>query len=58
MEATMLDSFKLITVHAEILVFLKKKLVVALLEIYHMYNSQFNMVICIGQKSLSCACIM
>lgn len=28
-----------------------KKLVVALLEIYHMYNSQFNMVICIGQKS-------
>lgn len=40
------------------LCFFKKKLVVALLEIYHMYNSQFNMVICIGQKSLSCACIM
>lgn len=35
-----------------------KNLVVALLEIYHMYNSQFDMVICIGQKSLSCACIM
>jgi len=60
MKAMMLDSLKLITVYMlKYLCFFKNLNRWLLCQRYiTCIISQFNVVICIGQKSLSCACIM